>query len=113
MKYGLVLVSIVLLLAACTTPSEQFAKQAGPTQWECIQYECAQQQTGLEWAEANCELNENGTTMCPVEYQGQQGMIAASDLNLNNITTCAQYRCVQEAPTRSVNYTVNETPTQI
>jgi hypothetical protein len=111
MKKILLSALALVFIAACqpgavsdVTPNFQ-----GDVQWSCVQYQCAEYGSGLEWADANCEQTENGT-YCPIVQNGQQYAVPLDQINLTAITQqqtyCKQYRCVQEAPSRTTNYTV-------
>lgn len=122
MNKVLFVAALAVLLTACQAVSDvkqdvkDDVKDAarsldkGETEWQCVQYTCSSYGTGIDWAEANCEERDNGT-VCPVSQGGRTYYIPVSQINLTAITQsqsyCEEYRCVQEAPVRSVNYTVN------
>ena len=108
-KHTVVLIlTLTVILSGCTAADAE--KNAGPVEWMCSQYTCETEQTGVEWANENCEVTEQGT-LCPVTVDGEEVLIPAEQLSLNNITVCQEFRCQQETPFRSVNYTTtNMTP---
>lgn len=111
MKKALCILTLVFV-AACQpgTITEVSTSLQGNTEWSCVQYTCADYGTGLEWANKNCEQTQNGT-FCPIVQNGQQYAVPLDQINLTAITEeqtyCRQYRCVQEAPSRTTNYTIS------
>jgi hypothetical protein len=110
-------IATLLVLVACQPRGAQQSLQGGDAQleWSCVQYTCAEYGTGFQWAEANCQQTQNGT-FCPIVQNGQEYAVPLDQINLTAITQsqsyCTQYRCVSEAPTRAVNYTVDEQQAQ-
>lgn len=95
---------LLVLLAACTQPGI-----TEDVEWSCVQYQCANYGTGVAWAEQNCQTTENGT-YCPIVQDGEEFLVPIQNINLSAVQDqqlyCEEYRCVREAPSRAVNYTV-------
>ena len=109
-------IATMLTLMACQPQAGSPLQQPSESslEWSCVEYTCSDYGTGFEWAEANCEQTQNGT-YCPIVQNGQEYAVPLDQINLTAISQaqsyCTQYRCTREAPSRAVNYTVDQ-PTQ-
>ena len=96
-----------MLISACTDSS----LSSETAEWRCSLVECAEtiELTGVEWAQQNCAITDEGT-LCQVNLDtGQSQIIPLDQLNLSAITAtqCVKYVCVEEAPFRKVNYEID------
>lgn len=109
MKIKTILILVTAILIVGCTAYEDAQKQAGDIEWLCSAYTCDDEQTGLEWANENCELTEQGT-LCPITVNGQEELIPLDQLDLEEVTVCNEFRCLEETPSRTTNYTTDTVP---
>jgi len=79
--------------------------------WVCANAVCEEAYTLKEIQNQFCDF-ENNEIVCGISYNGQDTKLPISQINWSNIQPgCKKVRCIQEALTRDVNYTLDQNQT--
>jgi hypothetical protein len=88
----IIIVSLIALVLAFKTH-----KSLGDGEWVCIAEECVEWAYGNDWVKENCApFGENKTMRCDITVDGKAYLAPLSVINLSNVKSCKEYKCVTE-----------------